>query len=107
MAKVVAFTVSPTKRIGFIVESNKDKTFKQFSEHEKHHGLSKEQLREVYDLIQLEAGNSIIREDIKQEIEFIKTGLNAVVEGMKEVKKVEIKKEAPAPEPGLDDTAAG
>lgn len=76
MAKVVVLTVSPDKRIGFIVASNKDKTFKQFAEHEKHHGLSKEQYREVYDLIQIEAGNKV-------------------------------EKEAPAPEAGSEDTAAG
>ncbi len=62
MAKTVVLTVSPTKRIGFIVEANKDKTFKQFAEHEKHHELSKEQLREVYDLIQIEAGNKVQKE---------------------------------------------
>ena len=67
MANVVVFTVSPNKRIGFIVASNKDKTFKQFAEHEKHHGLSKEQYREVYDLIQIEAGNKVEKEVLAPE----------------------------------------
>jgi predicted transcriptional regulator len=76
MAKSVVLTLSPTRSIKFIVEANKDKTFKQFAEHEKHHGLTKEQYREVYDLIQIEAGNKV-------------------------------EKEAPAPDAGPDDTAAG
>lgn len=35
--------------INFNVEWVKGKTFKQFCEHEKHHGLSKEKMKEFYD----------------------------------------------------------
>lgn len=37
------------KQISFNAEVNAKKTFKDFCEHEKHHGLTPEQLKEVHD----------------------------------------------------------
>lgn len=36
--------------IGFNQESAASKTFAEFSKHEKHHGLSDEQLKEIWDV---------------------------------------------------------
>lgn len=46
-------TVKPIifEGISFYPASVKGKTLQQFSEHEKHHNLSKEKLKEVYELL--------------------------------------------------------
>lgn len=40
------------KGVGFIVESNCNKTFSEFAEHEKHYGFTRQELKEVFAVIQ-------------------------------------------------------
>lgn len=46
----IVFEPEPGKKIAFHKQANGSKSFEEFSAHEAHHGLSKEQLKEVYGL---------------------------------------------------------
>lgn len=48
--------------INFYNENLKDKTEKEFIEHESHHGLTKEQLKEAYALMKPKPANKIKEE---------------------------------------------
>ena len=52
--------------ITFFVEINAKKSFNDFYEHEKHHPITKEQLKEVHDIILKKAGKPK-KEEKKQE----------------------------------------
>jgi len=45
--KVVSY-----KGVGFIVATNCNKTFSDFAEHEKHYGFTRQELKEVFTVIQ-------------------------------------------------------
>jgi hypothetical protein len=54
VVNVIVFEAGDNK-YGFYVGANANKTFADFCEHEKHHNLSKDQLKEVWSQIQAEA----------------------------------------------------
>lgn len=54
--------------IGFVSANIVAMSFKDFAEHEKHHGLSKEQLKEAYELCKAEMkSQNAITEEVSNE----------------------------------------
>lgn len=49
----------------FFVAINAKKTFKEFYEHEKHIGYTKEQLKEAYELIRKAAKGNVVSEEVQ------------------------------------------
>ena len=65
MAAVIKY-VAGDWEYSFYVEVNAAKTLTEFCEHEKHHNLTKEQLKEVYGLIKKEAKKSDEKQEAKK-----------------------------------------